>query len=74
MKAICQAIKSDLLLTHYGSLVIVTPMGPNGRAWLQEHTSAEPWQWYAGGLAVEPRYLGDLLAGLEADHLTYDWQ
>lgn len=45
---------------HHGSVSLVRPQTDAAREWLQEHTDG---QWLGSALAVEPRYLDDLLAG-----------
>jgi hypothetical protein len=64
----------DFLLTRHGGLVICTPMQAEARQWLAEHAAAEPWQYYAGGLVVEPRYAADLVAGMEAEDFICQWE
>ena len=49
----------------HGSVMIVRPMGPEAMAWIEENV--EDPQWFAGGMVVEPRYLGELLAGMDQD-------
>jgi hypothetical protein len=41
---------------------------------LAEHAAAQPWRYYAGGLVVEPRYVAELVAGMEADRFTCQWE
>lgn len=64
----------DFLLARYGGLVICTPMQAKARQWLADHAAAEPWQYYAGGLVVEPRYVPDLVDGMKADGFTCQWE
>lgn len=54
----------DFEVTWHGSLVLVTPATPEADAHLRAHVDAEA-QWFGGALAVEPRFLDDLVAGLQ---------
>jgi hypothetical protein len=56
-----ETTKPDFEVSDHGSIVLVTPLTADAREWLHEHTDG---QWYAGGLAVEPGYVGDLLSGI----------
>lgn len=49
---------------NHGSICLVRPCTDAAREWLVEHTDG---QWWGGALAVEPRYLDDLLDGLHGD-------
>lgn len=51
---------------NHGSIFIVQPQTEEARAHLEAHVSDEA-QWFAGGVAVEPRYIVDLVAQLQDD-------
>ena len=48
----------------HGSIYLVRPETDAAREWLTEHTDG---QWFGNALAVEPRYVVDLLDGLAND-------
>jgi hypothetical protein len=54
---------ADFTVADHGSIVLVTPLNDECRKFLEDHT-AEEAQWYGGALVVEPRYLADLVTGL----------
>lgn len=58
----------DFTVEDHGSVTIVQPLSSACREWLAEHTDG---QWWAGGLAVEPRYLDTLVTGLWEAGFTY---
>ena len=64
--------KPDVLVENHGSIFMFQPMTPAARAWIEEHVKPEPWQWYGGGLAVDPRYARDLADGMIADGLKVE--
>lgn len=53
----------DFTFTNHGSLWLVQPENEGARAHLAENVSAEA-VWFAGSLAVEPRYVAGLVDGL----------
>lgn len=58
---------TDYQIENHGSLYLVRPTSDEAREHLKEHTDG---QWFAGALAVEPRYLVDLVAHLHDDGYT----
>jgi hypothetical protein len=54
----------DVDICGNGSTILFTPLSGEARAWFAEHVHSEPWQWVAGGLAVDRRLADDLMAGL----------
>lgn len=61
---------SDLSAVSHGSIVTVTPLTEAARQWIDDHVDHEGWQWFGYSLCVEPRYVGALLEGAQADGLT----
>lgn len=53
-------------VAHHGSLALLTPRTPAARVNLADGLSDEA-QWFGAGVAVEPRYLADLVGRLQAD-------
>lgn len=60
-------LDADFTITNCGSIALVTPLHREAAVWLEEHTDG---LWHGGGLAVEPRYLGDLIEGIEGEGFT----
>ena len=60
---------ADYTFTNHGSIWLCTPTTMEAREHLEEHLSDEA-QWFAGGVAVEPRYVDSLAAQLEEDGFT----
>ena len=46
--------------TVYG----LTPLTQEVRDWIDINIRSEPYQWLGGGLVIEHRYIGDIVAGL----------
>ena len=53
----------DFSVESHGSIYLVLPSSQPARAWLQENVQADS-QWICGALAVEHRFIGDLLGGM----------
>jgi len=50
------------------SIYLLTPITPEAKEWIEENVS-EDSQWLGNGLAVESRYLSDLVSGMSEDGL-----
>lgn len=51
------------------SVYLLTPVSPRGEAWATEHLP-EDAQRLGSGIAVEHRYIGDIVQGIKSDGLT----
>ena len=47
-----------------GTVYLVRPLTGRVSAWLREHTDADNSTWFGNALAVEHRYISDLVAGM----------
>lgn len=56
--------QSDVEVRHHGSIYLVVPHTQAARDWVDDHIP-EDAQWWGGGFAVEPRYLDDILVGMD---------
>ena len=61
----------DYRVENHGSLALVYPISQDAKNWIDENVSSDS-QWFGGGLAVEPRYLGDLVDGMRAAGLEQE--
>lgn len=59
----------DYVFTNHGSLWLCQPKSDEARRHLEEHVDAEA-QWWAGALAVEPRYVQGLVEALRTEGFT----
>lgn len=48
------------------SVCLARPLTEPGKRWLEEHTDG---QWFGGALAVEPRFVANLVDGMIGDGL-----
>ena len=53
---------TDFCIADHGSVFLIRPVSEAARQWLDENIVAEPWQWFAGSLAVDHRFARDIVA------------
>lgn len=66
------ASTTDLTVQHdggHGSIYLLGSATPAGDAWLQENI-APTASFFGGAIVVEHRFIGDIVAGAQADGLT----
>jgi hypothetical protein len=56
-------VKVDLRFEHHGSVVLIRPLTPEGRDWIETNVETEGWQWFGGAVAAEPRYIENVVLG-----------
>ncbi len=61
--------KPDVSVQNHGSICIINFTSKNAQAWREEHIPEEAQCWGQHGVAVEPRYVGDILEGIQNDGL-----
>ena len=60
----------DVEFLNHGSIIMVVPVTPAAKAWVEENLALESWQWLGGGFTCEPRYASELAESMSADGLT----
>ena len=63
---------ADFLIADYGTVCILTAQTEAARAWTTENLPDDRQTFGPCGTVVEPRYLPDILAGIESAELTLD--
>jgi hypothetical protein len=58
------SIALDIDLTLHGNIALITPLIDVVQTWVSEHLEHEESRWWGPALAVEPRYLGPIVAGM----------
>ena len=72
--------ENDFEVQYHGSLFVLHPCNDAAREWIDIHvygtdadggteTVEQNVQWWGGGVVIEPRYLPDIIEGIEADGL-----
>jgi hypothetical protein len=62
----------DFSIEYHGTVTLVRALSKACRSWIKANVQEEPWQWFGSALAVEPRYLDALVAGLEEAGFTQE--
>lgn len=62
---------SDFSITNHGSILLLLPLTDAGNAWADEHLPDNA-QMFGKSIVVEPRYIADIVDGIQADGLTVD--
>ena len=60
----------DFLVGDHGSIITITPVSEEGKAWIDENVESESWQWLGSSLCVDHGLAGPLLAGISEAGLT----
>lgn len=59
---------ADLLVHGGGTVYLLRPVSPAGAAWVDEHIPGDA-TWFGGAVAVEHRYIRDIVVGAVSDGL-----
>lgn len=62
------APRADFAFSDHGSICVLVPLSEEGNRWVRVNLPADVQRW-AGGIAIEPRCVGDVLGGIAADAL-----
>lgn len=60
----------DFRVSAHGSVTLIHVLSDAARDWVDENVALEGWQWLGDAFACEPRYVGNLIDGIEADGLV----
>jgi hypothetical protein len=65
-----ETVKPDFIVANHGSVAVLTPLTSEASDWLSANVSFEPWQLWGGGIALDSRFVDDLVTGIEEEGLT----
>jgi hypothetical protein len=61
----------DFLCENHGSIFLLKPLTPSATSWAEEHISQDNgYQPYFPTVVVEPRYIADIVQGIQSDGLA----
>lgn len=63
----------DFQADNHGSIIMLTPETDAARDWCADNLPDDA-QMFGNAFAIEPRYFGDIAAGLLADGLTGNFE
>ena len=62
---------SDFAVENHGSICLLRPQNEQAVAWVEEHIGQDNgYQPYFPTVVVEPRYIADIVAGIQNDGLA----
>lgn len=61
-------MNSDFEVNDCGSIMILQPMTEAAQTWSETHLPSDKLM-FNGGVVVEPRYIADLVEGIQGDGL-----
>ena len=60
----------DINVMNHGSICVMRGVSAAGREWIEQHVQQDDeTQYWCNGIVVEPRYMGDIIEGAQADGL-----
>lgn len=62
----------DFTVTDHGSIFLLRPNSAEAKAWISDHLQVEQYQMFGEAVAVEHRYIGDILEGVHGADLTFE--
>ncbi len=63
--------KPDIMVSDHGSIFLIHPWTDAGKAWIDENIPDDA-MYYANALAVEARYVENIVEGMKGDGLIVD--
>ena len=63
--------RPDFEVINQGTICLLQPMTVAAREWLAENIHVESWQMMGDAVAIEPRYMAPILAGIDEEGLRY---
>lgn len=63
-------IVSDAAVENHGSIFLLRPLTSSAKDWISENLPNDV-MWFDGAVAIEPRYVCDIIDGMLADGLCF---
>ena len=65
--------EADVSIANHGSIVLITPLTPEAEDWIEQNIgSGDEIQYVGKAVVAEPRYVADIISGMQADGLTVE--
>jgi hypothetical protein len=61
---------TDFTVENHGSVFLLQPHTPEATDWVTQNLNVEHWQKFGNAVAVEHRYIVDIVDGVQGDGLT----
>ena len=63
---------SDVRIENHGSVAIIQPVSAIGNEWVESNLVNDETVFWGGGIVAEPRYIEDVVRGMQHDGLTVE--
>lgn len=60
----------DFIISDHGSILILNAISEEAKEWASDNLPDDAQTWGPHGTVVEPRYIGPIIDGIQADGLT----
>lgn len=71
MKTAQANLLTDFLVTNHGSICVIDMLSDAAIAWANENLPDDAMRWGRHGYVVEPRYVANIVDGMEFDGLVH---
>lgn len=61
---------TDFVVMNHGSIVTLTPTSKAAHEWIAEYIPETSMRWGGCSIAVEPRFVGDIVEGITESGLS----
>jgi hypothetical protein len=62
----------DFEVVNQGNICLLCPQTDEAREWVHDNLNVESWQYLGRNIGVDHRYIGDIVAGIQADGLSVE--
>lgn len=62
--------KPDFIVQNHGSIIILLAVTAAAQQWVTENLPDDAQTWGRNGTVIEPRYIGPIVNGIEAEGLV----
>lgn len=61
---------ADFVVENHGSILLLGPQNDTAKQWVNDNIGTDETQMFAGKIVVEPRYIDDIIVGIESCGMT----
>lgn len=62
---------ADIRIENHGSIMLLHPLTTEAWAWVEDNLPDDRQEW-CGGVVVEPRYVANIVTGMQDDGLEVE--
>lgn len=61
---------SDFVVSDHGTIFLLQPLSPAASQWVEDQFQLESWHWHGNSIAIEHRFIRDIVEGIRSDNLS----